>query len=234
MKTAIYQIADTGNAEANIAKAYDAIVNTEAEIFILPEFFAIPGGDYRKTYTLKSCYEETGRPAYEMLQKASLKFKGYLVGGSIVEQDQGCYYNTCYVWKNGELITRYRKIKITQEEVDLNICTGKDTVTFDTPYGKIGLLICADCISWEIVDAVASGSKYVLLPVSLTDPNHPSFSGHPLCEAIAKKHDTTVIKVTRMGVFNGKILASRSAVTTPSGTIWEGPESGEILAVVEA
>lgn len=233
MKVAIYQIADTGDAGTNLAKAYDALISSEADFFVLPEFFAIPGGDYRKQYTLESCYLETGLPAYKMLEKASSVFKGYVIGGSILERDGDCYYNTCYVWKNGELVTSYRKVKITREEVELQICPGKDTVTFDTPFGQIGLMICADCISWEMVDAVAAGSKYVFLPVSLTDPNHPPFTGHPVSETIAKKHGATVIKVTRMGVFNGKVLSSRSAVTSPEGTIWEGPEAGETLEVVE-
>lgn len=233
MKVAIYQIADMGDAAANISKAYDAIVSTEADFFALPEFFAIPGGDYRKPYTLESCYQETGRPAYEMLQQASRNFKGYIIGGSILERDTDCYYNTCYVWKSGELVTSYRKIKITREEVELNICPGKDTVTFSTPFGQIGLMICADCISWDMVDAVAEGSKYVFLPVSLTDPNHPPFTGHPVSETIAKKHGATVIKITRLGIFGGNILASRSAVTTPHGTVWEGPESAEAFEIVE-
>ncbi|MDV2989927.1 MAG: carbon-nitrogen hydrolase family protein [Dehalogenimonas sp.] len=233
MKVAIYQIADTGDADTNITKAYDAITKSEADFFALPEFFAIPGGDYKKQYTLESCYQETGKPAYDMLEKASRVFPGYIIGGSILERDGNCYYNTCYVWKNGDLVTSYRKIKITREEVDLQICPGKDPVTFASPFGQIGLMICADCISWDVVDAVAAGSKYVFLPVSLTDPNHPPFTGHPLSEAIAKKHGATVIKITRMGTFGGKVLASRSAVTTPEGTIWEALESLEFLAEVE-
>ncbi|MGI2335555.1 MAG: carbon-nitrogen hydrolase family protein [Dehalogenimonas sp.] len=233
MKVAIYQIADTGDASSNITKAYEAIINSKADFFALPEFFAIPGGDYRKPYTLESCYQETGRPAYEMLKRASRIFPGYIIGGSILERDGDCYYNTCYVWKNGELITTYRKVKITREEVELQICPGKDTVTFDTQFGQIGLMICADCISWDIVDAVAVGSKYVFLPVSLTDPNHPPFTGHPVSDTIAKKYGATVIKITRMGLFGGKVLSSRSAVTTPEGTVWEGPEAGEILEMVE-
>lgn len=233
MKVAIYQIADTGDAARNIEKAYRAIVDTEADFFALPEFFSIPGGDYRKPYTLESCYRETGKPAFDMLAEASDRFPGYIVGGSILEDGGDCYYNTCYVWRQGKVVASYRKIKITREEVELQICPGKDTVTFDTPFGRVGLMICADCISWDMVDAVAAGSKYVFLPVSLTDPNHPPFTGHPVSQTIADKHGSTVIKITRMGMFGGKPLASRSAVTTPRGTVWEGPEAGETLEVVE-
>lgn len=233
MRVAVYQIADTGDAAANIAKAYDAIIHTDADFFALPEFFTIPGGDFRKPYTLQSCLEETALPAYEMLQRASRQFKGYVIGGSILERDGDCYYNTCYVFKSGEQVTSYRKIKITHEEVELQICPGKDTVTFDTPFGRVALMVCADCISWELVDAVCPGAKYVFLPVSLTDPNHPPFTGHPVSDTIAKKFGATVIKITRVGTFGGKVLSSRSAITTPAGTVWEAPDAMEHLAVVE-
>ncbi len=234
MKVAVYQIADAGDPVLNIAKAYDAIVSTDADFFALPEFFTIPGGDYRRPYTLQSCLEETALPGYDMLQRASTIFRGYIIGGSILEDGKdGCYYNTCFVFKGGQEITGYRKVNITHEEVELQICRGKDTGTFETPYGKVGLMICADCISWEVVEATCAGAKYVFLPVSLTDPNHPPFTGHPVSDIIAKKYGSTVIKITRVGTFGGKVLSSRSAITTPAGTLWEAPDAEEHFAIIE-
>ncbi len=234
MKVAVYQIADAGDPALNIAKAYDAIVSTDADFFALPEFFTIPGGDYRRPYTLQSCLEETAMPALDMFHRASQVFRGYIIGGSIVELgDDGCYYNTCYVFKGGEQITKYRKNNITHEEVELNLCRGKDPVRFDTPFGTVGLMICADCISWEVVEATGAGTKYIFLPVSLTDPNHPPFTGHPVSDIIAKKYGSTVIKITRVGTFGGRVLSSRSAITTPAGTLWEAPDAQEHFEVVE-
>jgi len=54
MKIAVYQIADAGDPDLNIAKAYEKIVNTDADFFALPEFFTMPGGDNRRPYTLQS------------------------------------------------------------------------------------------------------------------------------------------------------------------------------------
>jgi predicted amidohydrolase len=233
MKVAVYQIADAGDPTINIANAYDAIVGTDADFFALPEFFTIPGGDYRRPYTLQSCLEETALPAYDMLRRASTIFGGYIIGGSIVERDGDCYYNTCFVFKGGEQVTSYRKINITHEEVELNLCRGKEPMKFETPFGTVGLMICADCISWDVVDATCAGAKLVFLPVSLTDPNHPPFTGHPVSDIIAKKYGSTVIKITRVGTFGGKVLSSRSAITTPAGTLWEAPDAEEHLAVVE-
>jgi len=234
MKIAVYQMADAGDPAVNIAKAYDAIIKTDADFFALPEFFTIPGGDNRRPYTLQSCLEETALPAHDMLRRASETFSGYIIGGSILERgDDGCYYNTCYVFKDGAQVTSYRKVNITHEEVELNVCRGKEPVTFETPFGKVGLMICADCVSWEVVEATCAGTNLVFLPVSLTDPNHPPFTGHPVSDIIARKYGSTVVKITRVGTFGGKVLSSMSAVTTPAGTFWEAPDAVEHLAVVE-
>lgn len=233
MKIAVYQMADSGDPARNIARAYEAIVSADADFFTLPEFFTIPGGDFRRPYTLQSCLEETALPALEMFQQASRQFRGYIIGGSIVERETDCYYNTCYVFKGGEEITRYRKINITHEEVELNICRGRQPVTFQTEFGKAGLMICADCISWEVVEATCAGAKLVFLPVSLTDPNHPPFTGHPVSDIIARKYGSTVVKITRVGTFGGKTLSSRSAITTPGGTYWEAPDAREHFEIIE-
>ncbi len=232
MKVAIYQMEDRGTAKQNIKQAYKIIIQTEADFFVLPEFFAIPGGDFKQKYELEECWQETGRPAIIMLEEASRCFGGYIIGGSTLEKAPEGYYNTCHVFKNGQLVAKYRKINITKEEEDLKVSRGRVTVCFDTPFGKVGLIICADCIYEETTDKVASKSDFVFLPVSLTDPNHPKFEGHPISTQISQKHGVSVIKVTRVGTFGTKRLASKSAVTTPSGVIFEAGE-GEELAIVE-
>lgn len=53
MKLAIYQMADRGTPKENLLTAYEAIAsNTEADFFVLPEYFAFPGADYKKHYSL--------------------------------------------------------------------------------------------------------------------------------------------------------------------------------------
>lgn len=232
MRVAIYQMEDRGEAGENIEQACRAIKGTAADFFVLPEFFAIPGGDFKKGYTLKECWEETGKPAIEMLKKASLSFPGYIIGGSVLEEGAEGYYNTCFVFKNGQFVVKYRKINITQEERDMGILPGNDIVTFDTKFGRAGLLICADSICEEVRDRVASQAQFIFLPISLTDPSHPRVEGHPLSVEMAQRYGVSVIKVSRVGIFGGRRVLSRSAVITPSAIIYEAGE-GEELALIE-
>ena len=232
MKVAIYQMEDRGNAKLNMEQAYKTIIKSDADFFVLPEFFAIPGGDYKKEWDIEEYWQETGKPALEMLKEASCYFSGYIIGGSILEKAQDSYYNTCYIFRKGQEVAKYRKINITREEIELGVSRGKETRCLNTPFGRIGVLICADCINTETVGRMASQSDYVFLPISLTDPNHPKFEGHPVSVQISQKYNVTVVKVARIGKFSGKKLVSQSAVTTPKGLIFEAGEEEE-LSIIE-
>lgn len=233
MRIALYQMEDQGDASKNIKLAYQAIKSAEADFFVLPEFFSVPGGDFRKNYTLEECWRKVGRPALEMLQKASIEFKGYLIGGTTLEKTGEAFYNTCFVFRGGREIAKYRKIHLTEEEERFGILSGRKTTTFETEHARVGLLICADSIYEETCDEVASRVDVVFLPISLTNPNHPKVQGHPLSCQMARKHRVIVVKVSRVGIFGGKKLISPSAVIAPLGILYEGGEEEE-LAVVEA
>jgi predicted amidohydrolase len=219
MKVAIYQMEDRGRAELNIKQACVTISKSDADFFVLPEFFTIPGGDYKKNYGLEEYWQ-------------SCNFSGYIIGGSIMEKAQDNFYNTCYIFRNGQEVAKYRKINITRDEIELGVSHGNETLCLNTPFGKIGVLICADCINAETIDRVASQSDYVFLPISLTDPNHPKFEGHPVSVNISRKYNVTVVKVAKIGIFDGKKLVSKSAVTIPIGVIFEAGEEEE-LSIVE-
>jgi predicted amidohydrolase len=231
MKVAIYQMEDRGDARLNIEQAYNTIIKSKADFFVLPEFFTMPSGDYKKIYGLEECWQETGRPALEMFRKASRYFGGYIIGGTVLEKAQEGYYNTCYIFRHGQEVAKYRKINLIKDEKELGVSLGKETLCLNTPFGKVGILICADCINTDTVDRVASQSDLIFLPVSLTDPNHPRFEGHPVSVQMSRKYDVTVVKVTRVGTIGGKQLVSRSAVTTPLGVIFEAGEKEELAII---
>ncbi len=233
MKLAIYQMADRGEPQQNLEKAYEAIVGSEADCFILPEYFVLPGGDFRRDYLLAEAYAETGRPGEDMLREASLRFPGYLIGGTLIEETPEGYYNTCYVLRQGTLVAKYRKINITQEEIAMQFLPGSEVVTFDTEWGRAGLLVCLDVVCEETSDRVGALSDIVFLPVGMSVPDHPKVDGYPCSGAVARKHNATVVQVSRVGYYGGRPLVTKSAVITPSGVIWEGSESGEELAVVD-
>ena len=144
MRVAIFQMSDSGEPEENIARARGAVAGCDADFFVLPEFFAFPGGDHRKAYTLEEAYALAGEPALRMLIEASAAFPGYLVGGTVLEKGGEGYYNTCFVLRHGEVLAGYRKIHLTAGEVGMGLLPGDGCVTMDTEWGRVGLLICLD------------------------------------------------------------------------------------------
>ena len=228
---AIYQMEDRGDPHENIRRAYEAIVGADADFFVLPELFAVPGGDFRREWSVEDAYREAGKPAIRMLRRASVHFPGYLIGGSVIERDVSHFYNTCFVFRRGRLVAKYRKRHPTPEERALGIKEGGEIVTFNTEFGTVGILICADVIHEGTRGEVAARSDIVFLPISLTDPSHPKVEGHPLSEKMAREFGVVVVKVARVGTFEGKKIVSRSAVITPEGLAYEAGE-GEELAVI--
>ena len=233
MQIAIFQNADKGDAAKNIHHVHDAIVRQPGDFFVLPELFAMPGGDYFQHQALADHWRETGKPALEMLRDASAHFEGFIVGGSILERTPQGFYNTCFVFHLGRMVTKYRKIHITQDEVEMGILPGSEIVSFQTPFGRAGLMICADCLHEQTTDRIASGKTMVFLPtVALIQPPHSGPSGHPVSKRIAAKHGAVVVKVSRVGTYNGHPIAGESAVVCPDRVLFE-TKAKEELAVVD-
>ena len=215
---------DRGSIEENVRRACEIIKNVKADFICLPEFFAIP----REFFGRCSAFElyQISSHAIDELIKASRNFDGYVVAGTVVEKG---YYNTCYVLRCGEVIAKYRKINPTKDEIRIGIKPGKSITVIKTEFGRIGFLICADCLNWDTVTRVASGSDVIFLPISLSDPNHPPVEGHPISKKIADTFDVIVAKVSRIGVWNGKKFGTKSIVLSKDGIIAEAEKIDEEL-----
>ncbi len=195
MKLAVYQMEDRGEAQLYIEQAYNVIVSTEADFFALPEFFSIPKGDFKKKYTPEECWQEVGESSLEMLEEASRRFSDYIIGSAGLEKKNSVYCNTCPVFRDGRLLASYRKINLIQDDRDLSVSPGKETVTLDIPFGRIDLLICADVIMTHLVEKLASKSDYLFIPMSLTDPDHPKYEGYPISVRISRNYGATVVGI---------------------------------------
>ena len=73
----------------------------------------------------------------------------YIVTNALEREDRGGernYYNTMVALDpEGKLVARYRKINLYMVELMLET-SGDETCSFDTPYGRFGLLLCLDAI----------------------------------------------------------------------------------------
>lgn len=146
------QMQPTENPQLNVEKAMDMMGQGKelgADILVLPEMFICP-------YDLNSMQVNAIPEYHPFITRLSAKAKElniFLVAGSFPESCEGKIYNTSLVFNNqGETIAKHRKIHLFDINVTNGQCfqeseiftAGDSVTTFDTPFGKLGLMICYD------------------------------------------------------------------------------------------
>jgi predicted amidohydrolase len=167
--------------------------------------------------------QETAVKTLEFLQVISKQIGGiYLVGGTVLLEDGGKYYNTSTLWRNGKLLGKYKKINPIKSELEAGVTKGCEPLVLDIDLGKIGLIVCADSFDPALVKRVAElGAEIVSLPVAAMG-THPPVKGHPLTEKMARDYGVFVLKV---GNVCSNMRGGRSAIISPWGILGEVSDS---------
>lgn len=213
--------------QANLAAA-SAAVDKAAEqkpaLIALPEYFSVPNcmGDFTDAQKISL---ETCQKTVDFLQEKSTCIgDAYLLGGSVLEEEGGKYYNTSTLWKNGSLLVKYRKINPIRAEMQAGVAKGDQPVVVDTEIGRIGLLVCADSFDPDLIKHVAAMEAEILsLPVAAMG-SHPVVNGHPLTEGIARTYGFFLLKV---GNVCSSMRGGRSAIIAPWGLLGEVTDAPE-------
>ncbi len=212
-----------GNLEAASTAVHKAAKQKPAFI-ALPEYFSVPNNMEHFTSAekiSKETYDETIR----FLAEISKKFPNiYILGGTVLEEDHGVFYNTSTMWRNGALIGKYRKRNPISAELKAGISRGDKPVVFTTDHCKVGLLVCADMFDSPTIKAVVElGAELVFLPVAAMG-THPRVKGHPLSEKLATENGIYLVKV---GNVSSSARGGRSAFITPWGIEQEASDAVE-------
>jgi omega-amidase len=211
----------------NITAANAAVRKAQRErpaLIALPEYFTVPNcmADFTDA---KQISQETCAETLKFLEKISGEIgEIYLLGGSVLQEDGGKYYNTSTLWRNGVLLAKYKKINPIRAETAAGVAKGNQPLVVDTEIGKIGLLVCADTFDPELVKQIAGlGAEIVSLPVAAMG-THPTVKGHPLTEGIARDYGMFILKV---GNVCSSMRGGRSAVIAPWGILGEVTDAPE-------
>ncbi|OJJ06091.1 hypothetical protein ASPVEDRAFT_45508 [Aspergillus versicolor CBS 583.65] len=163
--------------EQNHATACDYIRSAAAQgagLVVLPEYHLFGWAPEDPLFAVQASQTAQYLRAYQALAK---ELNICLVPGTIVEKhphpdgdadpDSYVLYNTAYFISNtGEILGQYRKKNIWHpERAYLTSSTSEPHEVFDTPIGKVGLLICWDMAFPEAFrELIAAGAETIIIP----------------------------------------------------------------------
>ena len=174
MKAAFYQFTPVfGEKEENIAKVISAVKDADLELLVLPEFFAT-GYQFTSTNEVAELSEPIpDGNTTKALADLSIEKGIYIVAG-LPEKDGDKFYNSAVLTGPEGFIGSYRKTHLFFEE-KLYFTPGDTGFrVWDTPIGKIGIMICFDWFFPESARSLALlGAEVIAHPSNLVLPFCP-------------------------------------------------------------
>ncbi|RWA06812.1 hypothetical protein EKO27_g8288 [Xylaria grammica] len=112
-----------------------------------------------------------------------------IVPGTIIESDGGSLLNIAYfISSNGEIVGRYQKKNLWHPERRHLVSSAHEPHTaFDTPLGRVGLLVCWDLAFPEAFrELIADGAQIICLPTfwGMRDVSDEGYALNPDGEAL--------------------------------------------------
>lgn len=184
MKVSLLQLKTLPTPEENLEKIKKMLTQAKAagaDLAVLPEMCCCP---YENSAFVRYAMPENA-PFLQGIAETARALGLYVVAGSVPLAADGKIYNASFVYDSeGRCIARHRKTHL----FDINVAggqyfmesdtftAGKDVTAFDTPWGKLGLMICYDIRFPELSRLLAlEGAKAILVPAAFnmtTGPAH--------------------------------------------------------------
>ncbi len=175
MKLAVVQTdPQFGEKKKNIDQAIGLMRSVSADVYVLPELFA-SGYNFLNVEEARSLAEQfRDGKTYNALKRFTVDHHCYVVYG-FAEIDGADLYNSAgmigFDGKEGV----YRKIHLFNREKLFFKPGDLGFKVFNTPYGKIGIMICFDWYFPESARTLASkGAQLIAHPSNLVLPNCPN------------------------------------------------------------
>lgn len=234
---AAIQMISTPDVATNIASARRLVAEaaaTGASLVSLPEYWPIMG--LRDGDKVGHAEQPGAGPIQDFLAGAAREHGIWLAGGTLplVSPEAGKVMNTTLVYDpQGRPVGRYDKIHLFgfnkgDEAYDeaRTIVPGAEVVSFEAPFGKVGLAVCYDLRFPELFRAMGP-CTLMLVPAAFT---YTTGSAHweVLLRARAIENQCYVLAAAQGGVHaSGRRTYGHSMLIDPWGTVTALREEGE-------
>lgn len=179
---AAVQMISSANFHENLQQVKQlvaAAANNGANMVVLPEYFAFMGMRERDKFEYVEKHQDG--QVQSMLSQLAEQFNIWIVAGTHpIQSDEVMRpYGRCYVFNNdGKVVAWYDKIHLFDVQVGDSkgsYCeseltkAGSRVVSFESPWGKIGLAVCYDLRFPELFRQLSeSGCTVFILPAAFT------------------------------------------------------------------
>ncbi len=223
-----------GDWRANIASALmylEAASNLQADLCVFPEMWST---GLRLDKLFLKLAKDSYLPTMDYLSKWARRFHFFILAGSLPEVEGDRIFNTSFLFSpEGMIQGSYRKIHLFPPFLEPDCFTpGEEPLALDTPWGKIGVLICFDLrFPSEFAILRKKGARIVLVPAQFPDPrlNHWTI----LLRARAIENQYFVAGCNRVGEDPPRQgFFGHSMIVDPGGDIlMQGREEKTLVAV---
>ncbi len=216
------------NVEECLARLEEA-AGAGCELVVLPEL-ATTGYMFASEHEARRYAEEIPGPTVRALAQACARHQLHCVVG-LLERDGDRLRNSAVVVGPGGLIGRYRKSHLPFLGLDRFVTPGGEPPeVYDTPVGRLGIVICYELRFPEPTRALAlSGAELVLHPTNWPAAVRP-FADF-LTRARTAENRIFLLTANRVGTEGSMEFFGRSQVVDPLGNrlVEAGEREGELL-----
>jgi predicted amidohydrolase len=224
IKLALAQISCfTEDKTQNIAKMQKTATKAkrqDADLIIFPEL-SLTGYVVRdQIYELA---ETIPGPSCKIIEETARKTKSYIIFGmpELSEKTQATIYNTAVLIGPEGFIGKYRKMHLPTHSVfeeKRYFRPGYQTAVFDTPLGKIGLIICYDIFFPELSRLTRLEGAQLIVCISASPSTRKTFF-ETLTVARAIENTAFLAFVNLVGIEDGLQFWGGSRIVGPSGKV---------------
>jgi len=242
-RVAAIQMISTTRVEENLQAAGALIAEAAAQgadLVALPEYFPIMGR--RDSDKIAAREVDGSGPIQDFLAETASKHGIWVIGGSmpLVASVEDKVLNTCLVFNpQGARVARYDKIHLfgfqkgeERYNESATIEPGRQPVTFDTPFGRVGLSICYDLRFPELFRALGE-IDLLVLPAAFTEVTGRAH-WEILLRARAIENQCYVLAIGQGGVHeNRRETHGNSMLIDPWGEVIARREKGAGVVIGE-
>ena len=229
-----------GELETNRTLSLNAIaaaVQERADVVVLPELMT-SGYVFQSAQEVASVAIGAGDALLREWGAAASRGDAVVIGGFCERGDDGKIYNSAAVVDGSGVIGVYRKVHLWDREKLWFTAGDAPPPVFDTPHGRIGVLVCYDLEFPEMTRALAlAGAELIAVPTNWPLVDRPAGERPPevtIAMAAARVNRVTIACCDRVGTERGEEWTGGTSIVDESGWVVAAQtERGSAKALID-